>query len=150
MTDNAFVIVQYYDALGGIRTLGSYPQEIRIRLAEVQPKDLLGPSAADGPTFTDGDVKVGGTVDRDGERADEHYIDASNSAPEAMSRNSGEEAARASRSTFDRASVVVTAILQISGTVQRRGLRRALVAYIRDELADVQRQAIADREPFDE
>ncbi len=34
MTDNAFVIVQYYDALG-IRTRGSYPQEIRIRLAEV-------------------------------------------------------------------------------------------------------------------
>jgi hypothetical protein len=34
MTENAFVIVQYYDALG-IRTRGSYLQEIRIRLAEV-------------------------------------------------------------------------------------------------------------------
>jgi hypothetical protein len=34
MTDTAFVILQYYDALG-IRTRGSYPQEIRIRLSEV-------------------------------------------------------------------------------------------------------------------
>jgi hypothetical protein len=34
MTENAFVIVQYYDALG-LRARGSYPQEIRVRLAEV-------------------------------------------------------------------------------------------------------------------
>ena len=34
MTDTAFVIVECYDALI-IRTRGSYPQEIRIRLGEV-------------------------------------------------------------------------------------------------------------------
>ena len=34
MTDTAFVIVRYHDALG-IRTRGSYPQEIRIRLSEL-------------------------------------------------------------------------------------------------------------------
>jgi hypothetical protein len=34
MTDTAFVIVRYYDALG-IRTRGSYPQEIRIRMSEI-------------------------------------------------------------------------------------------------------------------
>ncbi len=34
MTDTGFVILKYYDELG-IRTRGSYPQEIRIRLPEV-------------------------------------------------------------------------------------------------------------------
>ena len=34
MTDTAFVTVQYYDALG-IRTRGSYPQELRIRMSEI-------------------------------------------------------------------------------------------------------------------
>jgi hypothetical protein len=34
MTDGAFIIVNYYDALG-IRTRGSYPQELRIRMSEI-------------------------------------------------------------------------------------------------------------------
>jgi hypothetical protein len=34
MTNTAFVVVHYYDTLG-IRTRGSYPQEIRVRLSDL-------------------------------------------------------------------------------------------------------------------
>ena len=34
MTDSAFIIVNYYDALG-VRTRGPYPQEFRIRTSEI-------------------------------------------------------------------------------------------------------------------
>jgi len=56
MTDTAFVVVQYYDALG-IRSRGSHSQEIRIRLADVSalvthiiralPRDAHGTAVID-------------------------------------------------------------------------------------------------------
>ena len=49
----------------------------------------------------------------------------------------------------DRATVVAKAIEQIFVTAQGRELRQALEDYLRDEFADVQCQAVADREPID-
>ena len=56
MTETAFIIVQYYDALG-IRTRGSYPQELRIRMSEISalvaelikvvPRDASGAALLD-------------------------------------------------------------------------------------------------------
>jgi len=56
MTDTAFVIVQYYDALG-IRTRGSHLQELRIRTSEISalvaklirlvPRDASGAALLD-------------------------------------------------------------------------------------------------------
>jgi hypothetical protein len=34
VTDTGFMIMQYYDSLG-IRTRGSYPQELRIRMSQI-------------------------------------------------------------------------------------------------------------------
>ena len=54
MTETAFIIVQYYDALG-IRTRGSYPQELRMseisalvaELIKVVPHDAFGAALLD-------------------------------------------------------------------------------------------------------
>jgi hypothetical protein len=46
---------------------------------------------------------------------------------------------------LDRAAVVVAAVLQILDTAPRHGLRQAVEQYLRDELADLERQIAADR-----
>jgi hypothetical protein len=49
----------------------------------------------------------------------------------------------------DRAAVVATAIEQIFATAPGPERQQAVEDYLRDEFADVQRQAIADCEPVD-
>lgn len=49
----------------------------------------------------------------------------------------------------DRAAVVVAAILQIMATAPDHERRQALENYVRDEITDIQRQAIADGESRD-
>ena len=56
MTDTRFIMMQYCDALG-IRTRGSYPQELRIRMSEISalvaelikvvPRDASGAALLD-------------------------------------------------------------------------------------------------------
>jgi hypothetical protein len=59
----------------------------------------------------------------------------------------GEEFVVIARTTQDRAAVVTTAIIQIVATVQEPERRRVLEDYLREEFAEVQRQAFADPEP---
>jgi hypothetical protein len=54
-----------------------------------------------------------------------------------------------SRATQDRAAVVTTAIIQIIAAVRESERRRALEGYLREEFAEVQRQALADLESVD-
>ena len=49
----------------------------------------------------------------------------------------------------DRAAVVAAAILQIIATAPDHQRLQALENYLRDEITDIQRQAIADGEPPD-
>jgi hypothetical protein len=48
--------------------------------------------------------------------------------------------------TRDRAAVLATAIEQLFATTQGQERRQALQAYLRDEIADIERQIAADRE----
>jgi hypothetical protein len=50
---------------------------------------------------------------------------------------------------FDSAAVLTTAVFQILETVPEQECRRAIEDYLRDELTDLTRQALADREPPD-
>jgi hypothetical protein len=54
-----------------------------------------------------------------------------------------------SRIKFDRAAVVAAAVEQIVDTAQGRKRRQALEDYLREEIADIQRQIAADRESGD-
>ena len=49
----------------------------------------------------------------------------------------------------DRAAAATTAIMQIIATAPPPDLQQEIENYLRDELSDAERQAIADREPTD-
>jgi hypothetical protein len=68
---------------------------------------------------------------------------------EPNSRDPGEGVVVISRTTQDRAAVAAIAIEQIFATAQMRERRQAVEDYIREEFVEVQRRAIADREPVD-
>ena len=65
-------------------------------------------------------------------------------------RNVSEKVVVISRSPRDRAAALAAAIQQIFATTQGWERRQALEAYLRDEISDLLRQAIADRELVDE
>ena len=112
-------------------------------------QDTSDLNTVDGLTL-DGD----GTVDV--ERRDEHQalsIDddtgALRSCSQAMSGNSGEQVLVFLRSTHDRAAVISIGIMQIVATAKQRELRQELENYLREEIADIERQVAADRESGD-
>ena len=71
------------------------------------------------------------------------------SGAEANSRDLGTGVVIISRTTRDRAAVVTIVLKQICGTVQGRERWQAVEDYLRDEIADIERQIAADRESVD-
>jgi hypothetical protein len=55
-----------------------------------------------------------------------------------------------SQSYRDRAATLAVAVLQIIDTAPKQSARRELEKYLRDELADLARQAAAERELSDD
>ena len=108
---------------------------------------LPDPIAVDSLAVTDGDT-MADAVTRDAK----HYIfnaDDPQSREKQCRAISGEEVVVISRTTHDRAAVVTTAIIQIVATAQGLEQRQALENYLRDEITDIQRQAVANGEPLD-
>jgi hypothetical protein len=114
----------------------------------MQREDLIDPNAVEALTITD---RATGVVDGEHQAFSvEPHAGPFTSGAEAIPRNSGDKVVVMRRTALDRAAVAATALMQIFATAQGPELRQTLEDYLRDELADVKHQAIADREAVNE